>query len=813
MLVSFSWIQTFIKQGKKLNPHTVAKLLTEKTVEVEGVEEQGAGLDHIVVGRITEVTPHPQADRLKVCQVDVGSGVVPIVCGGSNVSRDMNVIVANIGAKVRWHGEGDLIELAPTTIRGVVSEGMICAADEVGLRDMFPKKEEKEIVDLGHVKVKPGTPIRDALHLHDVVFDVDNKSFSNRPDLFGHYGLAREIAALTSLDLLPFEPKEPKHAKDVRVVTVEIHDQSLATFAQAVRVSGITPGASTPAWMHERLHALGLRSIHPVVDVTNIVMLELGQPLHAYDANQVHGDTLIIRHASEGETLTTLDGKEHKLSTDAVVVADHKQALGLGGVIGGRASEVGEKTTDIIIEAVTFVPEKIRKSAASVGVRTDASTRFEKALDPHITPVALRRALELLHDIYGDAITFGATKKTGTLPKAKGPIAFSWDAVERFLGAAIPQKEGVDILRRLGFHVHVKGKTMDVEIPTWRATKDVSRVEDIIEEIVRVYGYAGIPPVMPSLTATATQRIPEISLHRRTKELLSLGCRLQEAYTYSFIETRTSELFGANANSYLRLHNPIAADRPLLRRSVLESLFGAVVLNGRHGEELRLFELGHVFHKEKPGDHTGVSTSGQLPSQPMLAALVVGRKGDENPFTEATRCLSRVFGRLSYEVSYVRATDKPFLHPGRQAKISCQGVDIGYVGELHPKLQKEHDTPFRLAVAEWNLSALTAIMPNKKVEYVPISAFPEIVRDMAFVVDAGVQNSDIRALIKDCDAHIGSVQLFDVYKGAGLEDGKKSVAYRVTYHPTDHAFSHADIEAIEVVILEKMQKKFDATRR
>jgi phenylalanyl-tRNA synthetase beta chain len=481
--------------------------------------------------------------------------------------------------------------------------------------------------------------------------------------------------------------------------------------------------------------------------------------------------------------------------------------------MGGQASEVSVETTDIILEAATFVPEKIRKSAASLGIRTDASTRFEKALDPCLVPLAIRRALELLQEIYGDRLLVGSIAKAGSLPKPSEPIAFSWDTVESLLGVTIPIKEGVDILRRLGFRLQVKGRNVQAEIPTWRATKDVRRVEDLVEEVIRVYGYAGIPPVMPTLTATASERIIELHVERRTKELLSLGCRLQEAYTYSFIKANTPALFGTDASSYLRLHNPIAADRPLLRRSVLESLFDAITLNGRHGDELRLFELGYVFHKEKPGSHSGVSTSGQLPAQPLLAALVVGKKGDENPFTEATRCMKRVFGRLGYDILFVATAQSAFMHPGRQAKIMCQGVEIGCVGELHPNLQSMHDTPYRLAVAEWNVTALTQIASNKKIEYVPISVFPEIIRDMAFVVDSRVQNTDLLTLIKKSSERIGSVELFDVYRGKGLEEEKKSLAYRITYRPADKALTSEEIDAAEKTILEHVGKEFGAVRR
>src|SRR3989338_5643835 len=380
MLISFNWLKQHVTLPNSATPFEVAEKLKLSTVEVEGIKHQGKHLENIVVGKILSCEKHPNADKLKVCSVDVGKEKVTIVCGGSNVADGMMVVVAKSGAKVKWHGEGDLVELKPTVIRGVESNGMICGADEVGLLELFPKKEEKEIVDLSGRKLKAGEPLAAALSLSDVIFEIDNKSLSNRPDLWGHYGIAREVAALFGREVAAYAVPEIKEGKEVKL-SVKVEDEKLCPKYLAVAVSGIKIEES-PAWLKERLAAVGLRPINNIVDITNFVMLDLGQPMHAFDAAQIvntkSGQKIIVRHAGDGEEFTTLDGKKHKLDSNMLVIANAEKAVALAGVMGGLASGVNDNTTSIVFESANFDAASIRRTSTKLGLRTDSSARFEK---------------------------------------------------------------------------------------------------------------------------------------------------------------------------------------------------------------------------------------------------------------------------------------------------------------------------------------------------------------------------------------------------------------------------------------------------
>ncbi len=814
MLVSFSWIQSFIKQGKKLDPEKVAALLTQKTVEVEGIIRAGEHLENIVVGEIIAVAAHPNADKLKVCRVSVGKETLSIVCGGSNVVEGMLVAVAKVGARVRWHGEGDLITLEPAEIRGVASSGMICGADEIGLASEFPKKGEKEILDLSDLHVKPGTLLAEALHKTDIVFDIDNKSLSNRPDLLSHVGLAREVAALTKTDFNIITAKRPgimpaKGSTAPRIVVESAKDTPLF---EAVAISGIT-NIPSPSWLTEKLTTLGIASIHPVVDVTNYVMLEYGQPLHAYDAAKVQGKKLEARRAKAHEEVTTLDGKKRKLSPEILVIADAEKVVGVAGIMGGKETEVGETTTSILLEAANFTAGTIRRGTTMLGLRTDASTRYEKSLDPCSVGVGLTRAVELLRKIYGPSIQVSKLASKGKLPSMPKPLLVSWKYVEEFLGTPIPIKEGMDILLRLGFGVKKHGKDqLSVGIPTRRATKDISRVEDIVEEIIRVYGYDKIKPVFGSVTMSAAPIDPVLLLERKFREVLSSQYGANEVYTYSFVRETTPKHFGVKDDTYIRLDNPIASDRPLLRRHLLESVCEAAKGNIRRVDSLRLFETGVVFRKETSGELAQKTGTGRLPHQPLHSAFLFGQKGEVTPYKEAYAVLSGLMRRLRYRFSLERKNLPSFLHPGRGAVIVQDGEAVGYIGELHPDVIEAEGLPYRVAAFEVDLVRLASKEPQP-IRYVPIPVYPDIVQDIALVVSEEVTHETIQQALSSFNPLISRAELFDVYRGEHIAKGKKSLAYHLTYRSVEKTLTTSDVDAVHRELLRFLEKEFGATVR
>jgi phenylalanyl-tRNA synthetase beta chain len=401
MLISFNWLKKYIKLADSTTPEEVAQKLMMSTVEVEGIVKQGEHLNNIVVGRILKVEKHPEADKLNLCTVDLGNEKLVLVCGGSNVAEGLLVAVAKVGARVRWHGAGELITLEPAVIRGVESRGMICGADEIGLSGMFPKKSEKEILDLSNLKSKPGTSLAEALSLNDTIFEIDNKSLSNRPDLWGHYGIAREIAALFNRQVLDYKTKTIK-LKQERELSAEIQAKKECLRYQSVMISGVSV-ESSPAWLVQALNTVGIHSVNNIVDATNYVMFDLGQPLHAFDADKISGSIdakkIIVRKAWEGEKIKLLDGTEKSLTSEVMMIADDQKALAIAGIMGGAESAISEKTTSIILESACFEASSIRRSSSSLHIRTDASVRFEKGLDQQLTEQALNKIVEIVLDI------------------------------------------------------------------------------------------------------------------------------------------------------------------------------------------------------------------------------------------------------------------------------------------------------------------------------------------------------------------------------------------------------------------------------
>jgi len=477
MLVSYNWLKKHVNINDNFSAEEVAAKLKSSTVEVEKVAYQGKNLESVVVGKVVTADKHPNADKLKVCQVDVGGENLPIVCGGSNVSMGMLVAVAKVGAKVQWHGEGELAELVPTKIRGVESRGMICASTEVGLGQMFPLKEEKEILDLSHFNFVVGTPLAEALKLDDYIFEIDNKSLSHRPDLWGHYGLAREVATIFNRDLNEYQTKEIKDNKEIKL-EVKVEDEELCPRYMAVAVGGIKIGES-PAWLKQQLLAVGLRPINNIVDITNYLMLDLGQPMHAFDATKINGHKIIVRRAKEGEEFVALDESRHKLTSEVLVIADAKGPVALAGVMGGLESGVTGETQTVIFESANFNSTSIRKTSTRLGLRTDSAIRFEKSLDPNLAALALRRAVELTLELCPEAkvVSKVVDKKHFTLPI--GPIEIALETFQQKLGVKLEEKEIIRILSKLGFEIKQKKTSLSVKIPTWRATKDISLAEDL----------------------------------------------------------------------------------------------------------------------------------------------------------------------------------------------------------------------------------------------------------------------------------------------------------------------------------------------
>lgn len=815
MKISKKWLQDFVFLPDSLSPEELGKELTLRTVEVEGIEKQDAKLQNIVVGQIKSIEAHPNADKLRVCQVDAGDETVQIVCGGSNLEVNMKVALAKIGASVLWHGEGEPVVMEKASLRGVDSYGMICGADEIGLSGIFPAKGEKEIVDLSHLDVKPGTPLAKALGLDDVTLEVDNKSLSNRPDLWGHIGMAREIATIYHKKLTLNEPAFIKSEGNTPL-TVEVQDSTLCPRYTAVVVSGIQI-APSPEWMQKRLEACGLRPINNIVDITNYVMLELGQPCHAFDVQKLISTDIVVRHAKNDEKFVTLDEVEHTLSSDMLMICDKEKSLALAGIMGGMHSGISQSTTSILFESATFDAASIRKTSTRLGLRTDSSARFEKSLDPNNAQLGLRRLVELTLQICPGAKVVSEVVDQYPVPAEVKTIESSFAFFESRIGVSLEAKKLVDILERLGFSVEVKKGNLKITVPSWRATKDISLPEDIVEEIVRIWGYENIPSTLPTFSIVPPRKNSVKILERKIKEILSLESAYTETYNYSFESPEWLKHMGVDTSLHLELENPIAKDRPFIRRSLLANLLENVENNLHRFDEVKLFETGRVYKIEEAGDGADSSRNSLLPRQDTYLGFAYAKKQNISPFYELSSIISTLFDRLHLSFELRKPASQNFehrvwVHSGRFAEIVVQDVVIGFLCELHPQSAKNMGIDERVALSEINLNLLSENL-DEKIVYTALSLYPEVARDIAFVVDKNVLHGDIVKTIENIDPLIKSIEVFDVYEGDRIDASKKSMAYHIMYADSTKTLTTEEVDIVHKKVVDALNLKFGAEIR
>ncbi|MFH0857336.1 MAG: phenylalanine--tRNA ligase subunit beta [Candidatus Magasanikbacteria bacterium] len=810
MYISKNWLKQYVFLPDSLDNKEFKEDLTLHTVEVEGYEDKAEMLNNIVVGEVKSVEKHPDADTLKVCKVFDGEEEVDVVCGGTNVVKGMKVAFGKIGAKVHWHGEEELVELKKTKIRGVTSFGMICASSEIGLQGLFPTEGEKEILDLSHVKEKAGTPVAKALHVDDVVFDVDNKSMTHRPDLWGHYGLAREVAAMYRKKLEKYEPKKIQEGTEV-TLKVDVEDKFLCPRYMAVQIDGVEI-AESPAWLKDRLMSVGLRPINNIVDITNYIMYDIGQPLHSFDATTIV-ENIIVRRADDGEKFITLDGEEHTLTNEMLLIADAKKAIALAGVMGGENSGIADTTTQVIFESANFDPVSVRKTALSLGIRTDSSARFEKSLDPNMTEIALRRAVELTLELCPNAKVVSNIADEKNFQLNQGPIEVSLEFLKKKIGMDIEKKVVMDIFERLGFEVKEKKDIFFVTVPTWRATKDISIPEDLVEEVARMFGYDNIPTSLPVFPVVPPLVNTQRKLEHTSRNVLSHECGATEVYNYSYVSPGLLQKCGIDEERYVELENPLQKDRPFLRRHLFVNMMDNIEKNLHRYDEINIFEIGKTYLLEEPGDRTG-NNGDLLPRQDTYLGIAYAKKGNNVPFFIVRSALERLFAELgvSYEIEKNEERVHSYVHGGRTAKVKVEGTTVGRIFEIHPSVSDALGIETRVAVAEINLVTLNQFVQQKNT-YKPVSQYPEIVRDIAFVVPTDTEHAQIVKVVQNIDPLLVSFDLFDVYEGMHVEQGKKSMAYRITYRSDERTLTTDEVESIHKKVLKALEKEVDAEMR
>lgn len=812
MKLSLSWIKEYVNIPENMDIKKLAYDLTMSTVEVENVEYLARRFDNMVVGIIKKIEPHPNADKLKVCRVDIGDGEIKnIVCGGVNLKVGMRVAVSCPGANVRWHGEGEAVVIKNSKLRGVESYGMICASDEIGLEDLFPVEQEAEILDLSAFDVPAGTSLADALDMNDVLLEIDNKSMTNRPDLWGHYGIAREVSALYNLQLTDIKPFKTNVYSNF---PVEIKNSDRCRRYIAVEVSGVSVKPSSYR-IQNRIWKVGMRPINALVDITNYVMLATGNPIHAFDANSI-SDRIIVRQAVEGEKLTLLDNKELELCSDDLVIADTEKPIALAGIMGGQKDSILPETEHILLEVANFEATGIRRAALRYDSRTESSSRFEKAIDPERCDQALALSMQCLLEAYPDMkITRYCDQYVKKLERSKINVDLKW--LEKRLGKHLTNEEIQKRLDQLGFKVQINGDIMCVIAPSWRSTGDISIKDDIIEEVARMYGYDNFEATAFNTSFTDAINQKDKNLVRNIKEYLAFRCGIQEIYTYPWMNDIYVNAVLQEREGILRLATPPAPDMSLLRSSLLPNICEAVAKNERYFNDFSIFEEASVFfdrNYNSPYDPIEI-----LPEQRrhIAAAFASNVKNVKELFREMKGVLEYMPRYTHMETFEFRKEIKPrWADNIVWLNIYLNNEKIGDMGLVAKKVSMECGIKnLSLMIFELDISSLKALNSRTN-KFVHIAEYPVTAYDISMLFDLNIQWKDIyHTIINQTDRSLllKDVSFVDEYTGKQIPKNKKSMTIRLMIGSDERTLTSQEIESTSNQIIRNLEKKVGAELR
>ncbi|HEK4509299.1 TPA: phenylalanine--tRNA ligase subunit beta [Staphylococcus aureus] len=788
MLISNEWLKEYVTIDDSVS--NLAERITRTGIEVDDLIDYTKDIKNLVVGFVKSKEKHPDADKLNVCQVDIGEDEpVQIVCGAPNVDAGQYVIVAKVGGRLPGG-----IKIKRAKLRGERSEGMICSLQEIGISSNYiPKSFESGFYVFSEAQV-PGTDALQALYLDDQVMEFDLTP--NRADALSMIGTAYEVAALYNTKMTKPETTSNEldlSANDELTVTIENEDKVPYYSARVVHDVTIEP---SPIWMQARLIKAGIRPINNVVDISNYVLLEYGQPLHMFDQDAIGSQQIVVRQANEGEKMTTLDDTERELLTSDIVITNGQTPIALAGVMGGDFSEVKEQTSNIVIEGAIFDPVSIRHTSRRLNLRSESSSRFEKGIATEFVDEAVDRACYLLQT-YANGKVLKDRVSSGELGAFITPIDITADKINRTIGFDLSQNDIVTIFNQLGFDTEINDDVITVLVPSRR--KDITIKEDLIEEVARIYGYDDIPSTLPVFDKVTSGQLTDRQYKTRmVKEVLE-GAGLDQAITYSLVSKEDATAFSMQQRQTIDLLMPMSEAHASLRQSLLPHLIEAASYNvARKNKDVKLFEIGNVFF---------ANGEGELPDQvEYLSGILTGDyvvnqwqdKKETVDFYLAKGVVDRVSEKLNLEFSYRRA-DIDGLHPGRTAEILLENKVVGFIGELHPILAADNDLK-RTYVFELNFDALMAVSVGY-INYQPIPRFPGMSRDIALEVDQNIPAADLLSTIH---AHGGNILkdtlVFDVYQGEHLEKGKKSIAIRLNYLDTEETLTDERVSKVQAEI-------------
>lgn len=796
MRISLNWVARLLGEERlAVSDEDLLDTLIDHLAEIEGIESSLPELDGVIVGHVRTCAQHPDADRLRVCSVDVGGDEpLPIVCGAPNVAAGQKVAVATIGTVLEMtdkNGEVQSLKIKKGKLRGVASHGMICAEDELGLSD----NHDGILVLDGDASI--GAPLREALSNADRILDIDNHNINHRPDLWGHIGWARELAIL-------FDKQQPP-AIDISMPThgdtwsVAIQDEHCTTYCGAV-VEGVDNRPS-PAWMQALLQAAGVRPLGLLVDVTNYVMLELGEPMHAFDRRQIAGTEIIVRSAAAGEIFTTLDGQEHELQAGDLLIADTQKSLALAGIMGGEGSMVRDDTSCIVLEAAIFDPGCIRQTRIRTGLSTESSNRFEKGLFPAMAPAAINRAIELIQKIIPEA-QVSERFVSGDCSAEERLLDYDCALARRIIGIELSDANQQRSLKQLGFE-----QRGDQWLVPWWRHKDIEASIDLVEEVGRLHGYAQLPAEVPRLPAAVPQQNHLRQTEHRCRRILS-GLGWDEVATYAFTSDAWAETLQWSADQAIRLDHPLSSEQTVMRLSMLPTLFEALLRNRRHFDHVAIYEIGKMYGQNI--FHAPCS------DERLCLAGAFLEQGNDEPFYAARDAACAVLGRLGYDVSLQVSSDKrPGFDSQRQVDFIIDGRAFGYAAEIDTDLRKQHKCRERAAFFHVDIEVLLeAIEHVKPVVMQAPSRYQQVEREFTWVCPEQLLWDELSNCVAGAAGKLcRAIDLMTVYRGDQIDAGKKAISMRVTLQADDRTLSDKELQKCSNKIIKTVEHQTSAALR
>lgn len=792
MWLSLNILNQMVDTGG-LSPEEMALRITMSSAEIDSIEHVNAHFKTIYAVKILDVKPHPNADKLTLVDCDAGTRKYRVVCGAPNHKKGDIVPLAAVGTVF---AEGTIKK---TKIRGEESEGMLCSERELGLSDDHS----------GIMIMPPDTKIGASLselypHRMDVRFEIDNKSITHRPDLWSHEGFAREIGALFNR---PFKSVIDysllKTFKNKEELSVSILNPEASPRYSGLVVTGIKIEES-PDWLKAMVESIGMRPINNIVDITNYVMAEIGEPMHAFDRKKLNGNTIFVRLAKDKEPLMTLDGSTFELMAEDVVIADAKGPIALAGVMGGGNSEIEDGTSEIVLEAANFNPVNIRKTANRYAHRTEAAIRFEKSLSPENTIPALLRCYDLIKQIIPGAEAASEIIDAYPVKQKSISIETSTDFIRKRLGQAIDDKRIASILTSLDFKLKTDGSKLSIEVPQYRATKDISIPEDIVEEVGRIYGYDNITPAAPMVTCTPPRKNEFRLFERKVKSILSTHHNMIEVSGYSFTGEDPLNRLGINDGLELHLSNPLSKEQDRLRRSLLPNMATTIKLNSRYHDECSIYELGRVYiKKSRKSDELAHERT-------MVTGAVYRKKGDTPLFYDAKRIVIGLLTKLQvadYSLSPETKALPPYAHPGRSMVVMVGKEPAGYIFEMHPDTMGAFDIAGTAALFDLDLTVIAAA-GRRDTAFVELQKYPEVPFEVSIIADRKVYARDLCSLIERINTDlVQNVDVVSVYEGSPIPEGKKSISIKVVFASKERTLTPEEIDSLQKKTIDVINKK------